>query len=319
MRHTPRFVVAVAALILAAGAVAPAAALSASATASGAASAVDGPDRLHAPARPVVLALGDSVAAGQQSAPIGTTFARTAQQWRQNGYVARFHEALTTRLDCAPPRSPLEGCPHLQLVDISRTGIPGGPGGVTTTTMLEPGDQLDRAVDFLERRNGDRLTRNDVEVVTLTVGGNDLFGPAVASCVPPTAACGPTLATVFQGFAARYDQILSELRAAAGPDTVIMTMTYYNPLPFCALGAGDPAGATVLGNTVLEGGTLGGATLPAGFNDLIRAVSAEHDAVVVDTFGLLGAGDFVGGNDCTHPNAAGHQVIADAFAAAFPG
>jgi hypothetical protein len=176
-------------------------------------------------------------------------------------------------------------------------------------------------VALLTERNGNASTRDDVEVVSLTVGGNDLFGPAVAGCVvspDPTVTCGPALAATLGAFATSYDRILGELRAAGGDDVVLMTTTYYNPLPFCDLGSADPARATALGNWILEGGTLPGlGTLEAGFNDVIRAVSAEHGAVVADTFGTVGAGDFVGGSDCVHPDAEGHAKIADVFAEAF--
>jgi lysophospholipase L1-like esterase len=272
------------------------------------------------PGRPVYLALGDSLAAGQQSAPPTGTFASTTARWKALGFVAQFGDTLQDTLDCGAdrPRNPRTGCPRLQVVNLARTGIPGGPGGVTSATLLQPGDQLDRAVAIIAQHNGDGSPRNDVEVISLTVGGNDLFGPAVASCVLQTAGCSAALAATFTGFAARYDQILARLRAAAGPDVPILTTTYYNPLPFCDLGAADPARATALGNFILEGGNIGLGQLDAGFDDLIRAISAKYGATAVDTFGALGAGDFVGGADCLHPNAAGHAKLADVFAAAFP-
>jgi lysophospholipase L1-like esterase len=297
-------------------------------TGSTASAAVDpfGLDPRVAPSRPIYLALGDSLAAGQASiAPTGSVQS-TVLQWRARGFVAQFHRDLQDDLDCRDDRAggaQRDGCPRLQLVNMSRTGIPGGPGGVTSATILQPGDQLDRAVALVAERNGDASSRNDVEVISLTVGGNDLFAPAVAACVQsprPDQTCAPALAATSSGFASRYDEILGELRAVAGDDVAILTTTYYNPLPFCSLGAANPAGATALGNWILEGGTLPGlGTLEAGFNDVIRAVSAEHGAVVVDTFGSVGAGDFVGGEDCVHPNASGHAKIADVFAATFPG
>lgn len=273
------------------------------------------------PGLPAYLALGDSIAAGQQSATPAVDFPTTAALWKASGYAAQFQNVLREDLDCLPARSAsaADGCRQLQMLNLARTAIPGGPGGVTTAVMLQEGDQLDQAVALLRDRNGDRSPRDDVEVITLTVGGNDVFGPAIAACLTPTAACVPTLNATFQGFVSRYGQILAELRAAAGPETVIMTMTYDNPLPFCALGAANPAGASVLGTFVLEGGNIGLGPMPLGFNDWIRAVSAEHGAVVAETFGLLGAGDFVGGADCLHPDLEGHQKIAGAFAERFPG
>jgi lysophospholipase L1-like esterase len=285
-----------------------------------------GLDPRVAPNRPIYLALGDSLAAGQASVEPSGSVRSTVLRWRARGFVAQFHGELRDVLDCRDDRpggAPRDGCPRLQLVNMSRTGIPGGPGGVTTTTVLQPGDQLDRAVALITERNGNASTRDDVEAVSVTVGGNDLFGPAVAACVQspqPTVTCGPALAATFAGFAANYDQILGELRAAGGDDVVLLTTTYYNPLPFCDLGAANPAGATAVGNWILEGGTLPGlGTLETGFNDIVRAVSAEHGAVVADTFGALGAGDFVGGADCLHPNASGHAEIADVFADAVTG
>ncbi|WNB85797.1 GDSL-type esterase/lipase family protein [Cellulomonas sp. ATA003] len=270
--------------------------------------------------RPVYLALGDSLAAGQASVPATGGYVSTTTRWKRFGFVAQFHDVLRDRLDCGPerPRNPREGCRRLQVVNLSRTGIPGVAGGVTTATVLQPGDQLDRAVAILTERNGDASPRNDVEVVSLTVGGNDIFGPAVAACVPATAACVPTLTTTFADVAARYDRILAGLREAAGPDVPILTTTYDNPLPFCVLGAADPAGATAIGDFVLEGGDIGLGPMVDGFNDVVRDVSARYGATAVDTFGSLGAGDFVGGADCLHPNGQGHRKVAEVFAAALP-
>ena len=291
------------------------------------------------PGQPLHVALGDSLAAGQQSVPPVADFATTLQLWKANGVVGRYHETLRQRLDCSPGRGPHagpgperrgshgrpgprpgHGCRDLGLVNLARPGIPGGPGGVTTATVLQPGDQLDQAVALIAPRNQDRSRRNDVEVVTVSVGGNDVFGPAVQACVLTTDACVPTLDATFAGFAERYDRILRTLRDAAGPDAVILTTTYYNPLPYCFLGAADPAAAQRAGDFILEGGELApGTTMPAGFNDTIREVAARYDVTVADAFGLLGADDFVGGADCTHPDGSGHRALARAFAAAFPG
>lgn len=279
------------------------------------------------PGRPLHVAIGDSLPAGQQSVPPAVDFPTTAALWKANGFVARFHAVLPRRLDCSPGRGRYaedldhrgRGCRGIELVNLSRTGIPGVLGGVTTETVLAPGDQLDQAVTLLDGRNQDRSRRNDVEVVTVSVGGNDLYGPVVAACVlATTPACLPTLEATFAGFVTRYDEILRTLREHAGPGTLILGMTYYNPLPFCDLGASDPVRVRLLGDAVLEGGPLAGATLPDGFNDRLREVAARYDVTVVDTFGLLGAGDFVGGSDCTHPDGDGHERLARAFAAALP-
>jgi lysophospholipase L1-like esterase len=280
------------------------------------------------PARPLHVAIGDSVPAGQQSVPPAVDFPTTAALWKANGFVARFHAALRHRLDCRPghgrhlgaaqhpDRHPGRGCRGLELVNLSRTGIPGVAAGVTTATVLEPGDQLDQAVALLDARNQNRSARDDVEVVTVSIGGNDLYGPTIAACVPATTACLATLVATIDGFTVRYDQILRTLREHAGPDTLILGMTYYNPLPYCSLGAADPVGARAFGDFVLEGGDIGLGSLPLGSNDRLREVAARYDVTVVDTFGLLGADDFVGGSDCVHPDGSGPRAIARAFTAA---
>ncbi|MBB2924328.1 SGNH/GDSL hydrolase family protein [Cellulomonas cellasea] len=289
--------------------------------------APDGGRHHPRPGRPLHVAIGDSVPAGQQSVPPAVDFPTTAALWKANGFVARFHAVLPRRLDCTPGRGRHgadpdhrgRGCRGIELVNLSRTGIPGVAGGVTTGTVLGAGDQLDQAVALLDARNHDRSRRNDVEVVTVSVGGNDVYGPAVAACVlVSTPACVPTLETTFAGFVTRYDEVLRTLREHAGPTTLILGMTYYNPLPFCDLGATDPARVRLLGDAILEGGELGSAVLPAGFNDRIREVAARYDVTVVETFGLLGTGDFVGGTDCVHPDGEGHERLARAFAAALP-
>jgi hypothetical protein len=64
-----------------------------------------------------------------------------------------------------------------------------------------------------------------------------------------------------------------------------------------------------LADLVLEGG----GPLPFGLNDIIRGISAAADATVVETFGALRREDFVGGDDCLHPDDSGHEKIARLF------
>ena len=105
---------------------------------------------------------------------------------------------------------------------------------------------------------------------------------------------------------------------AAGPDTAIITTTYYNPLPYCFIGANPAAGP--FGDWVLEGGTLPGVgTLPTGLNDLITAISRRTGPGWPTPSASLGAGDFVGGATvCTRPGQE-HTKIAAAFVEAMYG
>lgn len=278
------------------------------------------------PGLPVYLALGDSIANGQQSADIvPDDYWATVDAWQASGYVAQFGQDLGSTLNCLPglgEETP-PGCRQLQLQNLARSAIPAtveppGRPGVTTQLLID--EQLPAATALLERRNGDKNRRNDVEVVTLTVGGNDAFGTILGACLgPDPSGCLPAIQSVFTTFSQNYTYILSELRAAAGPDTNIVTMTYYNPVPYCIIGQANP-GAIPFVDWVLEGGTLPGVgTLEVGYNDLIEMISANFGATPAETFGLLGAGDFVGGADCLHPNLSGHTKIAGAFHDAFVG
>ncbi len=292
----------------------------------GVAGAVPAPGNDPVPGLPVYLALGDSIANGQQSADIvAEDYWATVDAWQANGYVAQFSDDLETTLDCLPGKGngTPDGCRSLQLMNMARSAIPAeveppGKPGVTTQLLID--EQLPAATALLERRNSDKNRRNDVQVVTVTVGGNDAFGAILGACLgPDPSGCMGAIQSVFTTFGANFTYILSELRAAAGPRTPIMTMTYYNPVPYCAIGQANPVAGPFV-DWVLEGGTLPWVgTLPVGYNDLIEMISAQFGATPAETFGMLGAGDFVGGADCLHPNLSGHTKIAAAFHDAFIG
>jgi lysophospholipase L1-like esterase len=238
--------------------------------------------------RPLYLALGDSLAAGVGASNPAAT-----------AYVPRLYRLLREQLACQPSVRP--GCGSLALRNL-------GVGGATSTTLLAT--QLAQAVAELQTRNGDRNPHNDVKVVTIDIGGNDVFGVVPSCAAGPTPECAAVIQARLETFAANFTRILGELRAAAGPDTVVIAMTYYNPLPSCHLAELAP-----LADAVLEGGP----GVPMGLNDLIRSISAAHSVLVAETYGTLGPDDLVGGSDCLHPNDAGYQIIAEAFAAALAG
>jgi hypothetical protein len=246
--------------------------------------------------RPLLLALGDSVTAGE-----GSHVDRS--QWPTTGYVALLTEKLREELGCLPAASPDARvfCPGLTIENLGR---PAGPlPGVTAAAVIS--EQLGTAVSLLEERNGNANPRDDVEVVTLSVGGNELYDTAGRYCLGPEgpgADCFPQIGQLFTTYAGQLGEILAKLRAAGGPELRIVVMTYYNSLPLPACGMSD-AGA--LGDLVLEGGPTG-----PGFNDIIRVVAGSHGATTAEVFGRLDADDFV---DCKHPSPSGHAIIADAF------
>ena len=136
------------------------------------------------------------------------------------------------------------------------------------------------------------------------LGGNDVFNPVIAACSGGfTAACAGTVTRQLNQVSTGYAKILGDLRAAAGPDTTLAVMTYYNPLPACRY-----ASLAGLGDQVLEGG----GPLTAGLNDVIRAQAARFGAVVAETGPVVDPTEVQ--PDCLHPRDAGHADIADAFA-----
>ena len=233
------------------------------------------------PSPATYLALGDSVAAGVGAAPDGL------------GYVPLLAADLADARNCG------QGQALSCRIELDNRSV----GGATTVTLIS--GQLPGALALLAERNGTRTPVDDVRLITLTVGGNDVFNPVIAACqtgLTPT--CQQTVATQFAQVSANYARILGELREAAGPDTTIAVMTYYNPLlnPGCRV-----AGLASLGSLVLEGG----GPLPYGLNDIIRAQAATVGAVVVETGGIVSPTEVQ--PDCLHPNAAGHADIAQAF------
>jgi lysophospholipase L1-like esterase len=111
---------------------------------------------------------------------------------------------------------------------------------------------------------------------------------------------------VTTAFNANYPVILQRIRTAAGPDTIIIAMAFYNP--FSGTGqAVDGPGDLVAGQITAQAKAV--------------ATTAPVNAVWVDLFALLqGKGpQLTHINDAQsdiHPTDAGHAAIADAMFAA---
>lgn len=242
------------------------------------------------PGLPVMVGLGDSWTYGQGASDPAT-----------GGYFALTNEMLRSDLDCLPAASPnaRDGCKHLQMHNIARPAVPGLPG-VTTDAVID--EQLPVILPVIADRNGDANPRNDVEVIYLSAGGNDVSGPAINACLfGSPQQCQETIEERVGHVAGNMNVILGSLRAAAGPHATIVVVTYDNPLRYCDLGA--IPGAADLGDALLF--TLDQAT---------RSVAVFHDAEVATTLGQLGEGDWVGGSDCLHPTDTGHAKVAQVAA-----
>ena len=232
-------------------------------------------------APPAYLALGDSLALGAGASGPSST------------YVALVYAHLREAPD-------LES---LVLVNL-------GEGGATTASMREEDGQLSRALAELAARNGNEVAADDVRLVTLSIGGNDAAALFAFCSDGLSPICAGAIDGVFSAFRSNFDAILGELRAAAGPETPIIAMAYYNALanPGCRF---NPF--LSLGDAVLEGAPALGR--PEGLNDAIKAIAAAHDVRVANLYGHLDASQVQA--DCLHANDDGHRTIAERFIAAF--
>lgn len=257
--------------------------------------ALCGSTLLSAAAQPnYYLALGDSLAIGVQPSASGDV--PTNQ-----GYADDLYAVLRTRIS------------GLTLAKL-------GCGGETTTTMIQggicsysAGSQLAAAVSFLETHH--------VRLITLDIGAND-----IDHCISSTGIDPTCVATALTNISTNLPQILTELRTAAGPDTPIVAMNYYDPfLAVWTLGA--------------EGQTLARASVQVAdhFNSLLHSVYEAFSVPVADvahayrindftmipfinlpvnvfltlTWTWMGAPPPLGPD--IHANAVGYAVIAGAF------
>ena len=266
----------------------------------GAAPAAAAPEGPEGFGDPVYLALGDSVPAGVALGPGEPDHTTLLAGLLEQGY--------NPAADRATPGAAV----GFDAVDLS---VP----GATTATLL--GSQLEPALDLIALRDANLDPFDDVEVVTVTIGGNDLFGPAVRACIATATpvGCQATVETALAGVEQRLGTILGALTAAAGRDTEVVVTTYYNPIGSCFLSGLKPAAATIA-DVALEGGSLPGVlVLEACLNDVIRSVAAAAGTQVAELYGELEAGQYVGGRDCLHPNASGQAEIADVLYATLAG
>lgn len=210
------------------------------------------------------------------------------------------------------------GCPGETLDDM----INGG------NCLYLAGSQLDAAVDFLED-NADK-----VHLVTIDMGGNDFRN---ADCITTTVdfTC---VNTVSAQIATDLATVLTALNGAAGPNTTIVGMNYYNPY----LGSWiEDAAGQVLAMESAQAAVI--------LNDLLSTTYATAGIPMADVYVAFESDDFVTivpsslpapndmlpvsvANICQftymcdvspvgpdiHANSAGYSLIADTFAAILP-
>jgi len=237
------------------------------------------PQPAHAAETPAYVAIGDSLAFGV-GAPEPLT----------QGYVGLVHGALQTS-----ERYRDRG---LQLVNLA---VP----GATTADLLIPGGQLDSALKEIRTRQEDTTSADDnVEIISIDIGGNDLLSLATPSspCFDNVGgdACIEQFGQVLSSVGKDLREVLRRLREAA-PDAGIYLLDLYNPFS----GTGD-ARETVADLAVQN------------LNGVIGALGADKDLKVhmASIFQLFrGRGLQWIAADGIHPNENGHRVIGEVLLA----
>jgi lysophospholipase L1-like esterase len=263
------------------------------------------------------VSLGDSYAAGYQPSATGKTGVTSS-----TGFVYRLAKEATVKGS------------KLEVVNFACAGA-------TTTSLLQQnGCGPDRlgpdAVNYPNTTQAKAATdfitahRKDVGLVSVSISGND-----VTACGKVAAAqVAPCLTTALVKVKANLKTLLTELRAAAGPSTPIVGITY----PDVILGAyvnGGAGGKTLAGLSVTAFKSLINPALKAAY-DAINAtfvdVTTATDAYVpfTQTTALAPYGTipvsvakvcqltFYCQFKDIHPHDAGYQLIADLIKKALP-
>lgn len=193
-----------------------------------------------------------------------------------------------------------------------------GVAGHDSQELIEEGP-LDTALAEIATRAGDGVEGNEVAVITLEIGGNDLLDLYFKLVLPglcPTVQegmerriCVRELRSAIDGFVPNLRKTLDALQAAA-PTTPIFLMTLYNPF------SGGSYNLEQIGILALEG--MEWTVFPEGLNDEIRKQAAGREGVhLVEWYEpFLGKqGEYIS-LDFIHPNDAGYAVLADEVLAA---
>ena len=255
---------------------------------------------LATPQLPYYLSLGDSLARGVQPLPNGT-LVETIQGYTDDVYGAlRFKHPVLQ---------------HKKL----------GCSGETTTTMLNggvcqypAGNQVDQAVAFI-------LTHR-VALITITIGGDNILGRidrTTGDITDPTCVPGGFLAV-----AQDLPQILTKLRAAAGPSVPIVAGNYYDPFLAASVLLPAPKGPMLAQDSLVLTQQLNGIEegIYAGFGvkvadvatafritnfSLVPGINVPWNAFLEIVWTWIAAPPPRGPD--IHPNATGYVVIAGAF------
>jgi lysophospholipase L1-like esterase len=186
-----------------------------------------------------------------------------------------------------------------------------GVAGDTSQDLIET--QLDRAANEITSRNGDADPANDISVVTLEIGGNDLLDVFFEMVLPgicpnvevglETPECVEELRSALETYQPNLSLILQRLREA-DPDVPIYLLTLYNPF------SGGSPEIDELVELALEGEP--GSPFPEGMNDIVRSEASAYDARLVDVYPSFEgkAREYIS-SDAIHPNDTGYAVMSN--------
>ena len=233
------------------------------------------------PDEPLYIALGDSLSAGIGSSDPNHT-----------SFVALVHKALG---------------PDFGLMNL---GVPGD----TSDDLLYDGP-LTQAIQEIGARRSDGIDGNEVEVVTLEIGGNDLlalYDDFVLTNECPSVPEGlerPVCVQALRDVLDRYEpnlRLVLQRLAEADPGLPVFLMTLYNPF------SGGAVNIDEIGELALEG--MPDTPFEDGLNDIVRRVGAEAGVEVVDVYPLFVGklGEYIA-QDLIHPNDCGYAVTAGQF------
>jgi lysophospholipase L1-like esterase len=250
-------------------------------TPSGAAAATPTFDAAAFPNSPLYIALGDSLSAGAG-----------ASDRTRTAFVPLVHEGLG---------------PDVGLLNLGHSG--------DDSFEIRDHGHLQQALELIEGRNGDADPDNDVTLVTLEIGGNDLLDIFFDLVIPGTCPnveeglkkpeCVEAFRAALDNFRPHLHDILADLHEA-DPELNLVLMTLYNPFSGSTVNAFEP-----IGDLGLEG--KAGTEFPEGLNDVVRDEGEEAGVTVVELYApFFGkAQDYIS-RDLIHPNDAGYRVMADA-------
>jgi len=242
-------------------------------------------ERTPDPGAPLYIALGDSLSAGAGASDRDST-----------AFVPLVHAALGG---------------NVGLLNL-------GHSGDDSEELIQHG-HLHAAIAEIGARNGDSSPDNDVILVTLEIGGNDLldlyFDLVVPGVCPNVTealrkpVCVDALRQTLDGFTPNLRDTIARLRQADS-DLRIVLLTLYNPFSGSAITAFEP-----IADLSLEGAP--DTSFPEGLNDLIRVEAQASGVILADLQPLFaGKGREYIALDLIHPNDAGYGVMANAILAA---